>query len=513
MKKIIIVLMFLLLSLPLFAETIILKSGKTIEAEIIERSGDYIKINVYGVPLTYYLEVIESIDGERVDEFSQPKDYSSTSTREESPAEIFKKVAPGVVIITVLREEGTGTDILLGAMGQGSGFIVKEEGVIVTNFHVVDCAQSIEVKLQNGTVYPVTGIIHFDPERDICILKIDADNLPTVSLGNSNLIKPGDKIFTIGAPMGLEYSISEGLMSGVRRRGGQKFLQLSAAISPGNSGGPLINAQGKVVGITSSGYSAASDAQNLNFAIPVNEVKKFITTNPKLTMVDFASRIAKARALWFLSVKDQVEGNINAAIYNLQHCINTDPTYIWAYIDLSGIYGETHMFDEAMAICKKAIAIAPDYPMLWSNLASAYGNKGMLMEAIEAAKKATSINPDNSFYHSVLSSVYSNAKMFTEAIAEGKKAVELDPYDSLAYTKLGIAYGLANMHQKAIAVLKKAVALDPQNGEAYFRLGAEYALLKDAATSAKYLQKAIELGYHVPAKMRQSLNQYLRERR
>ncbi len=487
--------------LPAHAETIKLKSGKTVEAKIIEKTSTSIKADVNGIPITYYFEEIDSIDGQFV--FEKPAALAG-----KAPTKIFEEVADSVVVITAMIQRSEGVDA-----SQGSGFIAKKEGVVVTNFHVVELADKIEVRLKGGKTYLVTGIIHFDPKRDVCILKIDADSLPAVSLGNSAILKPGDKVFTIGAPLGLDYSISEGLMSGIRRVNDQKVLQLSAPISPGSSGGPLINTQGEVVGINSSGYTAAAGAQSLNFAIPINEVKRHIGVEPKIDMTYFDEIIMSARATHITAMLALAENNVNEAIRLLQVIINKAPDYIWAYVDLSYIYGARNMLDEGIALCKKAISVDPDYAMLYHNLAAVYLRKGMITEAMKTSKRAVALDPENSFFHMGLCTVYSNAEMFAEAIAEGKKAVELDPYDSLAHTKLGIAYSLNNMHQEAIASLQKAIAFDPNNGEAYFRLAAEYAFKNDSATAAKYMVKAIELGYDVPLELRQSLSQYLGEYR
>ncbi len=152
--------------------------------------------------------------------------------------------------------------------GLGSGFIVDSSGVVITNHHVINNANPIFIKLTNGDVYEDVLIIHLDEKRDFAVLKINGWNLPTVEVGNSDAVKIGSRLTVIGNPQGLENTVTDGLLSGIRDTGaGYKMLQISAPISSGNSGGPVFNGEGKVIGIATS---SLADGQNLNFAIPVN---------------------------------------------------------------------------------------------------------------------------------------------------------------------------------------------------------------------------------------------------
>ena len=268
MKNIIVALCCLLISSSIYAEIIVLKSGKKIEGKIIEKTDEAIKIDFQGVPLTYYLNDIESINGNKIDigitsNTSIPQSYQV----KKSPSQIFKDVSPAVVIITISS---------VGDMpaGYGSGFIISENGVVMTCLHCVSMAQNISIKTKDGQQLPVTGIIGFDPINDICLLKVDAQDLPTVSLGDAGSLEPGASIFTIGAPKNLAYSISDGLLSSNRKLFSRKLLQITAPISPGNSGGPVIDDCGRVVGVASFYHKGG---QNLNFATPIDKnLKDFI---------------------------------------------------------------------------------------------------------------------------------------------------------------------------------------------------------------------------------------------
>lgn len=167
--------------------------------------------------------------------------------------------------------------------GAGSGFILTPDGYIVTNYHVVGDADTVKVTLYNGDSYDAQ-YIGGDEDYDIAVIKIDATDLPNVTLGNSDSLNVGDHVLAIGNPLGeLTFSMSEGIASSVNRAidvDGTPFnmIQVTAAINPGNSGGPLFNEYGEVVGIVSAKYSsyASQSVEGLGFAIPINDVSAMI---------------------------------------------------------------------------------------------------------------------------------------------------------------------------------------------------------------------------------------------
>ena len=167
--------------------------------------------------------------------------------------------------------------------GAGSGFILTPDGYIVTNYHVVGDADTVKVTLYNGDSYDAQ-YIGGDEDYDIAVIKIEATDLPNVTLGNSDSLNVGDHVLAIGNPLGeLTFSMSEGIASSVNRAidvDGTPFnmIQVTAAINPGNSGGPLFNEYGEVVGIVSAKYSsyASQSVEGLGFAIPINDVAAMI---------------------------------------------------------------------------------------------------------------------------------------------------------------------------------------------------------------------------------------------
>jgi len=219
------------------------------------------------------------------------------TSRRTAITEAVSLVAPAVVTVQTERVErtvATPFDQFFGARageqirsGLGSGFIVREDGIVVTNAHVVSGASRINVAMRDGTIYPAT-LIGEDELNDLAVLRIDARGLPTAPLGSSRGLLLGEWVVAIGNPYGFllgnsEPSVTAGVVSGVGRnltgRGDGPgvyvdMIQTDASINPGNSGGPLINAAGEVVGVNSSIYTPSGGSIGLGFAIPIDRARR-----------------------------------------------------------------------------------------------------------------------------------------------------------------------------------------------------------------------------------------------
>ncbi len=173
--------------------------------------------------------------------------------------------------------------------GIGSGFILDHDGHIMTNAHVVDGADTVKVTLKDGRSFD-GQVLGSDPATDVAVIRITGDNLPTVALSNSDQIQPGEWAIAIGNPLGLDNTVTVGIISATGRSSGQvgvpdkrvDFIQTDTAINPGNSGGPLLNERGEVIGMNTA---IIQGAQGLGFAIPINtaqQVAQQLITNGKV---------------------------------------------------------------------------------------------------------------------------------------------------------------------------------------------------------------------------------------
>ena len=203
-----------------------------------------------------------------------PSDDGATARTELSAEELFERNAKSVVVVVGMN--GEGNPIL-----QGSGVVVADQRVI-TNCHVAKSAASTLVRL-GGKDYPSTLLrIDADPRHDLCLLAVEALHAPALQLADIKAVKVGQKVFALGAPKGLDLTLSEGIVSSLRKHEDSHFIQTTASISPGSSGGGLFNAAGDVIGITTFQHR---EGQNLNFAVPVDWVSKLLAQSDSLAVL------------------------------------------------------------------------------------------------------------------------------------------------------------------------------------------------------------------------------------
>jgi S1-C subfamily serine protease len=228
---------------------------------------------------------------------SRPINITESNQNINFIAEAVQKVGPAVVRIDAAREVSSllpenfknplfrrffGNESPSGSekieRGTGSGFIISADGRLITNAHVVDGSDVVKVTLKDGQIYE-GKVLGIDSVTDVAVLKIEAVDLPTVTFGKADNLTPGEWAIAIGNPLGLDNTVTVGIISAIGRSSSQvgvpdkrlQFIQTDAAINPGNSGGPLLNAEGEVIGINTA---IRADAQGLGFAIPIETAQR-----------------------------------------------------------------------------------------------------------------------------------------------------------------------------------------------------------------------------------------------
>lgn len=199
-----------------------------------------------------------------------PRPRASTAqNREHSIPELVKSSVDAVVLIVV--SDASGKEVK-----QGSGFIVSPDGRILTNLHVVKGGRSGLVKLSNGSFFDVDGVLATSEQDDLALIKVGGRNLPFLPLGDSDKLSVGEKVVAVGSPLGLQNTVSDGIVSAIREQAeSRKWIQTTAPASPGNSGGPLMTLDGSAVGVVTF---RASAGENLNFAAPINAAKSLLAS-------------------------------------------------------------------------------------------------------------------------------------------------------------------------------------------------------------------------------------------
>ncbi|MBL8217055.1 MAG: serine protease [Bryobacterales bacterium] len=201
--------------------------------------------------------------------------------------QVAQRVLPSTVKFFMFDPDGK-------PAGTGSGFVVGANGIVVTNHHVIAPAYSAKVQMANGDMADVLGVIEADALRDFAIVKIQAVELPTVPFANSDQLSEGDEVIALGAPRGLSGSVSNGIISRWENRGQYRFLQHTSPISPGSSGGPLVNYRAEVVGVNVELLQAAN---SVFYAVPINYIRASIANSDGkiIPLARYAALVAEAK--------------------------------------------------------------------------------------------------------------------------------------------------------------------------------------------------------------------------
>ena len=184
---------------------------------------------------------------------------------------LYEKINPAIVCVDSQMSDG---------ISCGTGCIIDKHGIILTSAHVIDIGENVIVTMSNGQDYNAKVLRKFGANKDIALLKIDAQiELQTVKLGDSEKIKVGQKVFAIGNPFGFNGTLTQGIISRIDYE--KNRIQTDAAINPGSSGGPLLNKNGEIIGINQAIYNPDNNISNIGigFAIPINQVKEYLKLN------------------------------------------------------------------------------------------------------------------------------------------------------------------------------------------------------------------------------------------
>ncbi len=406
---------------------------------------------------------------------STPSIYSQTLSAEN----IYKKVSDAVVVILAY-------DYNDELAKQGSGVIINDKGYVVTNYHVLAGNERIEV-LHNKEILPYLDIIGIDVERDILILQLENNKIPAIKIGDSKTINIGQRVYAIGSPMGFENTISEGIISGLRNYDqlGGNFIQITASISPGSSGGAVVNDKGELIGISTL---TAKEGQNLNFAIPIDEVLSVEISSY------FKNDTYKNFELFYKGINAGRKGDFKEAIKYYSQFIQKFPNNAEAYYNRGTAKNDLEDYRGAIQDFTKAVEINPNYAKAYSNRGIAKRHIEDYRGAIQDFTKAVEINPN-------LAKVYYNRgiakgilKNYRSAIQDYTKAIEINQNDADVYNNRGIAKGELEDYRGAIQDYTKAIEINPNYAYAYYNRGVVKYELGDEYGGCLDWSKAGELG-------------------
>jgi tetratricopeptide (TPR) repeat protein len=388
---------------------------------------------------------------------------------------IFRNNNDAIVVVASFDENGR-------LIGQASGFIVTPDGKVVTNYHVVSRASTIKIK-RGGALQSVIGLTHVDSDNDIAILMLEKGKYRSVRIGNPETLKVGERIYAIGSPQGLENTMSEGIISGIRKVGsGMSIIQITAAISPGSSGGPVFNTRGEVVGITTF---LIAEQQNLNFALPVNLASNGIKKNdivaPKeACRVDYKET---ASCYFYQGIAYGLRGNQEKAVDAFKQSLNVDPNRVETYVNLGVGYANMQKYAEAERMFIRALAIDPVNPDILARLGAVYTQMEKYDEATEVLKRSLALRPGHIDSNFFLAINYEARNKMKEAIPLLLAIIKAEPQHTEAYSHLGSIYAGMGKFSEAIATYKAGISQKPDDPMLHLGLGKAYAMSGDRAAA------------------------------
>jgi tetratricopeptide (TPR) repeat protein len=349
--------------------------------------------------------------------------------------ELVRRIKPSAVAIETFDARGE-------KLSRGSGFFIGIDRV-VTNRHVIENAYRAEVHSYTGSVFPVKGVIAVDAEGDIALLRVEvpAGQVRPLALDRTSP-QEGESVVVIGNPLGLEGSVSNGIVSAVRDIPTfGRIIQITAAISPGSSGSPVVNMQGQVIGVATLQITGG---QSVNFAIPSERISQ-LQSGPLLSLSELVAtsgRNKRAKAVQYF--RDGL------SFLSKDDC------------------------EKALPYFEKAVDLDNNYAEAWAQTGFCREKLGRHSEAIEASKKAVNLRPSAESYFNIgLAHFY--LKQYREAAENYRQSIRLDPYNAAdAYYAMGLVFRDWGRPDEEIQAYKQAIRLRSDYMSAYERLGARY---------------------------------------
>jgi len=425
---------------------------------------------------------------------------------------IFKLNSKAVVMVITYDEKGN-------EIGTGSGFIVRRDGAVVTNYHVIGKAKDIKVKAGNK-IFDVEGLIFTDKINDLAILKARAKDMPAVKLGVIGEANIGEHVYVISSPVGLENenTISVGLLRGIRKIDEKtEILRLTAPTSPGSSGSPVFNRNGEVIGVATIGFYG--EDRNYRLATSIKLIKDRISSKSVTAIKEGLEDYINTAIYWNQLGRDYYfSGKYEEEIEAYKQAIMINPDFALVHNNLGAAYGRSGKYEEAIKSFKQATRIDPDFAIYWNQLGRAYDFSGYKVEkgdtlwgiardhgvslediieandienpdfikpghhliipekpeAIESYKQALRIDPDLADAHYNLGNAYHGSGKYEEKIESYKQAIRINPDFKEAHYNLGNAYVRSGKYEEAIESYKQALRIDPDYAKAHYNLGIAY---------------------------------------
>ena len=386
------------------------------------------------------------------------------------PAEDIAEKALAATVYLEMKDKNGKT------LGIGSGFFVKPN-LIATNYHVIEGAAKGTAKLVGKyTRYKIEGVTATDKTNDLALLKVTAYRIKPLPLGDSDTVRIGETVYVTGNPKGLEGTFSDGIISSRRDRYTKERFQMTAPISPGSSGGPVLNRKGEVIGVSVAVHRDL-DAQNLNFAISSKYLKRLLeqSKSTKPIFPEKHSISAETYILWG-NIKYQ-QGDYADAIAKYTMAIHLKPDDATAHCNRGLAKAKLGQYLAAIADYDTAIKLEKDYAGAYGNRGNSKYKLGQHLAAIADYDIVIRLQDDNAKAYNNRGVVKYELGQHLAAIADYDTAIKLEKDYAEAYYNRGLAKAKLGQYLAAIADYDIVIRLQPNDAEAYYNRGKAKAKL------------------------------------
>ena len=404
--------------------------------------------------------------------------------------ELVKSIQPAVATVVAYDVNNKVANI-------GTGFFVNKYGHLITNHHVLTGKFGAEIRTADGGIYRIRTIVAENQETDLIKVSVDIPPEKIRWLQVSDEVPPvAQRVVVVGSPMGLEQSVSDGIVSSVREIPGLgTFFQMSAPISPGSSGSPVVNMKGRVVGVASFQFL---QGQNLNFAVSSKSISdlKIKATAQSLSEWTFSRSDQKPRLAAELCRKGyslSIDGQDQKALQYFKLATENDPNSTTAWYGLGYCYAGKNSHTKAIAAYKQAIQTNPANAISYYHLGNYYNKIGRYDEAIESLQQVVAINPkfEAAYFH--LGIIFNKMGRYDEGREAFESVIRINPQAQNAYYNIGVTYTKLGQYAQAALAYKKAIDIHPEFPEAIFNLGVVYGELGNAQDEMLAYKKAIRI--------------------
>ncbi len=398
---------------------------------------------------------------------------SLTVSAQDFLPELVRRIKPSAVAIETFDAKGA-------TLSRGSGFFISGNRVI-TNRHVIEKSNRVEVHLMDGKKFTARGVLAIDGEGDLALLQVDVPQnsavlpLPLVQAAPQE----GESIVVVGNPFGLEGSVSNGIVSAVREIPGYgKIIQITAPISPGSSGSPVVNMRGQVIGVATL---QAAEGQSLNFAVPSARIAQLkigeLQTFSSLNAQSQKNKRAAAQGLYSQGLGILSRDDFARALQYFEKAVEIDPNYAESWYQAGFCYGMLGRHADALKASRQAARLRPEWAETFVNIGASSFALGQYKDAAEAYRQATKLDGDNADSQYAFGLSLSKLGRTDEEILSYKRAVAIKPDFVNAYDQLGAAYFKQKRYADALTAFEQVKTYKPDAkiynlvGESYFELG------------------------------------------